>query len=391
MPAVAATQPAETVEPFAGRILDADGHMYMTPEVLEEITREVGVGPNLDFYKQHYLSAEFRDNRAKNRAELWSVKGLGALGAYDAEERVEALDRMGIKAQLLFPNSGGVENRAHSRDALRVCERFNDYAIDFTQRTKGRAVGVCEINMSDVDWAIAEAKRVVKKGARAVTLPCNAPPGGVSCAHSKWDPFWAVLEEADVPATLHLGSSGLISSRENGDFMFPEWAWGEAETLRNRPAMRAGGEEAISPYFMLVAHIGPEVFLQTMVMGKVFERFPKLRFGIIELSAAWVGPAVERMDLWADFMNKVGVKYSMKPSEYVRRNVRVTPFWHENLPQIIDRYGLEEVWVFSTDYPHLEGSRDPIGKFRKHLGRIDKPGYDAAFFVDNGKLLFPGV
>jgi hypothetical protein len=96
------------------------------------------------------------------------------------------------------------------------------------------------------------------------------------------------------------------------------------------------------------------------------------------------------MDLWADFMNKVGVKYSMKPSEYVRQNVRVTPFWHENLPQIIDRYGLEEIWVFSTDYPHLEGSRDPIGKFRKHMNKINKPGYDYDFFVKNNELLFPG-
>lgn len=385
------TQPAGlAAEPFHGKILDSDGHMYMPPDVLEEITRESGAGPNMDFYKQQVTTDQYRKDRETNRDQLWSIKGLGALGAYDADERIEAMDLMGIKAQLLFPNTGGVEMRAHTKGAQIVCSRYNDYAIDFTKRTKNRAVAACQINMQNAEWAIKELERVIKKGAKAITIPCNAPPGGVSCSHSTWDPFWAMLEEADVPATLHLASSGLISSRENGDFMFPEFAWGESETLRNKPALRAGGEEAISPYFMLVAHIGPEVFLQTMVMGKVFERFPKLRFGIIELSAAWVGPAVERMDLWADFMNKVGVKYSMKPSEYVRQNVRVTPFWHENLPQIIDRYGLEEIWVFSTDYPHLEGSRDPIGKFRRHMDKINKPGYDYDFFVKNNELLFPG-
>src|SRR6185369_7578085 len=295
----------------------------------------------------------------------------------------------GIRKQLLFPNTGGIEMRAHTEAELAVCSRYNDYAIDFTRRTGGRAVAVCQINMQEPGWAIREVERVIKLGAKCVTLACNAPPGGVSPSHSKWDPFWARLQEANVPATLHLGSSGLISSRQNGDFMFPEWAWGESETLRNKPAFRAGGEEAISPYFMLVAHVGPEVFLQTMIMGKVFDRFPRLRFGIIELSAAWVGPAVERMDLWSEFMNKVGVKYDTKPSETMRRNVRVTPFWHENLPQIVERYGLEECWVFSTDYPHLEGSRDPIGKFSAHLAKIGKAGYDRKFFVDNVKLLFP--
>ncbi|MNJ00020.1 hypothetical protein D3C73_1592500 [compost metagenome] len=80
----------------------------------------------------------------------------------------------------------------------------------------------------------------------------------------------------------------------------------------------------------------------------------------------------------------------MKPSEYVRRNVRVAPFYHENLPLMIERYGMEEIYVFSTDYPHLEGSRDPIGKFQKWLDRLD-PGYARKFFVENGALLFPGL
>src|SRR3546814_6372637 len=92
----------------------------------------------------------------------------------------------------------------------------------------------------------------------------------------------------------------------------------------------------------LVAHMAPELYLQTMVMGGVFERFPRLRFGIIEFGAGWVGPAVERMDIWVDFQAKLGVKYAMRPSEYLRRNVRVTPFWHEDLTLMVDRFGLKE-------------------------------------------------
>jgi predicted TIM-barrel fold metal-dependent hydrolase len=127
-----------------------------------------------------------------------------------------------------------------------------------------------------------------------------------------------------------------------------------------------------------------------MIMGSVFDRFPRLRFGIIELGASWIGPAVERMDLWAEFMGKVGRKYDLKPSEYIARNVRATPFWNENLPKMIERYGLEDMYIFSTDYPHLEGSRDPLGKFSKWLGELPAD-YAQDFFIDNAKLLFPDL
>jgi predicted TIM-barrel fold metal-dependent hydrolase len=375
-------------EKFHGELLDADGHVYMEPDDLRDFAREIGGALGQDFYKRQVETPEFADAIATNRSELWSTKGLCALGAYDPADRKEALELMGVKAQLVFPNTGSGELRIDSDAARRACRVYNDFAIDWTRKAGGRARAVAQINMSNADWAIAELDRVLKAGALGVTLPCHRPPAGVSPAHSLWDPFWARLQEANVPATLHLGAAGLLSCRNPGDEMFPEFGWGDSETLRRKPAERGGGEEAISPYFMLVAHVGPEVFLQTMVMGKVFERFPRLRFGIIEASAEWVGAAAERMDAWTDFMAKVGVTYEMKPSEFLKRNVRVTPFWHEDLPRIIDRYGLEDVWVFSTDYPHLEGSRDPIGKFSKHLNKLPA-GYDQRFFIDNNRLLFP--
>jgi len=125
-------------------------------------------------------------------------------------------------------------------------------------------------------------------------------------------------------------------------------------------------------------------------MGHVFDRFPRLRFGVIEMGAAWLGPLIERMDVWADFMAKVGRTYSLKPSEFVARNIRVTPFWNENLARMIERHGLEDAYIFSTDYPHLEGSRDPLGKFSKYLEHLPKE-YAQKFFIDNAQLLFPDL
>jgi predicted TIM-barrel fold metal-dependent hydrolase len=283
--------------PFAGETLDSDGHVYIRPELVKEILPELAFGYNFEFLAGYMDHPEYKERRAKNREELWETKGIGALGAYDPDERVQALDMMGIKAQLMFANNGDYDLRGTTAVARNASIRYNDYALDFTNRTKGRCRAVCHINMSDVDFAIREARRVVEKGARAIRIPCAEPPGGVSPSHEKWDPLWALLAEAEVPVFIHLGSQGLLENDQPDDMMFPSPAWRDSTTLRNKPAYRAGGEEAISPYFMLVAHMGPELYLQTMVMGKVFERHPKLRFGIVALpgsapaSSAWTsGP-----------------------------------------------------------------------------------------------------
>jgi predicted TIM-barrel fold metal-dependent hydrolase len=388
--AIQSTQSA-SIEPFHGQILDADGHLYLRWEDALEIYGPNPPGVANAFLRDYAQTEEFKNNRAHNREpeSLWTIKGLGALGAYDGDERRDALTAMGVRAQILFANNSNFDLLANGDEARAISSRYNDFIIDLTKRSDNRARAACHINMASPEWAIKELDRILKKGAKAVLLPCHQPPGDVSPSHEIWDPLWARLEEANVPATIHLGlSAGILSDRGPETLMFPDPKWGESKVLRNKPAFRAGGEEAISPYYMLVTHMAPELFLQTMVMGKVFERFPRLRFGIIEFGAGWLGPAVERMDLWASFMNKVGVNYTLKPSEFVRRNVRVTPFWHEDLPLMINRYGLKEVYCFSTDYPHLEGSKDPIGKFRKHLSKLD-PAYARDFFIENASWLLP--
>ena len=108
-------------------------------------------------------------------------------------------------------------------------------------------------------------------------------------------------------------------------------AWGDASALKNKPAERAGGEEAISPWFMMIAHVGAEVYLEAMVMGGVFERFPKLRFGACEVLGQWVGPLAQNLDFWNEHQRKFSLHNTdgrlpirLKPSEYIRRNVRVS-------------------------------------------------------------------
>ncbi|SNS15963.1 Predicted metal-dependent hydrolase, TIM-barrel fold [Sphingomonas laterariae] len=381
--------PTATKSGLEGRLLDCDAHLYMEPEVMAEIVGPVGGGFVLDFLRGYHGSPEDMAARAQNREDVWGVKGISALGALDPADRLTAMDMTGIRAQLLFPNTALMELRGEGQAARDACRRYNDYAVDWTRRAAGRARAVCQINMSDVDLAIAELDRVLAMGAQGILMGCAQPPAGVSPANTLWDPFWARLEAAGVPALLHIGSGGVMTTTAE-DPMLPPRGFANADTLRKAFEGRPGGEEAIGPYYVLVCHMAPEVWVMTMVMGGVFERFPRLALGIIEVGASWVGPMCERMDAHADLMAKVGFTFSMKPSEFVRRNVRVTPFWSEDLCTMVDRYGLSEVYVFNSDFPHIEGSRDPVGKFRKWTDRMD-PAYEPQFYCENAELLFPGL
>lgn len=78
----------------------------------------------------------------------------------------------------------------------------------------------------------------------------------------------------------------------------------------------------------------------------------------------------------------------MKPSEYIRRNVRVTPFRVENVADYVERYGMAECYCYSSDFPHPEGGQDPVGEFQQKIDRLGN-GFFEQFFCSNGEWLLP--
>src|SRR5207253_10887030 len=82
--------------PFAGQLLDCDGHLYMEPDVMAEIVGGAGSSWIVDYLRQ-YVGTD-ADLAARERAatEVWSVKGISALGSCEPGERLTALNAMGI-------------------------------------------------------------------------------------------------------------------------------------------------------------------------------------------------------------------------------------------------------------------------------------------------------
>jgi predicted TIM-barrel fold metal-dependent hydrolase len=65
----------------------------------------------------------------------------------------------------------------------------------------------------------------------------------------------------------------------------------------------------------------------------------------------------------------------MKPSEYIRRAVKFTPFPGEDAGRMI-KDGGADLFMFSSDYPHPEGTNDPKGRFERTMADIDEDAKD---------------
>ena len=114
--------------------------------------------------------------------------------------------------------------------------------------------------------------------------------------------------------------------------------------------------------------------LSYMILGGVFQRHPDLRIVAGEVNFSWVPFWGQTMDQQYEnewYRRTGGVSLDRRPSEVLGENVFVTVldddlgfrmvaegFW----PRLVD------LAMFSTDYPHPEGGRDPLAKFEEELG-----------------------
>lgn len=367
-----------TFSTFHGRIADLDAHLQIPADLYPDILGPAGDKIAADFRHIPYFNSGEGEVKATEES-IWKVKGVSAPGAYTLENRLQVMDMMGISRQLVFPQVIVCfmiwGNDEHADLTMR---NYNDHVCDWTRSSKGRVSAAAVLRTQNLEDLLKETDRVLKKGAKAVFINEGEPIAGLSPADPALDPFWSRLAEAPVPLLMHIG----------GQFgFFKSQAWGKADIFKQGGF---GAGEPVDAHLMSTIHMAPQNFIQTLVMGGVLERHPGLTLGAIELGAHWVGPMADLMDtlIGQSFAKNARAGLSLKPSEYLTRQFRATPYLMEDIATMIDRYGLEDVYAFSTDFPHEEGGRDPIGRMGGNVARLGEKMLER-FFVTNGELLLP--
>jgi uncharacterized protein len=76
----------------------------------------------------------------------------------------------------------------------------------------------------------------------------------------------------------------------------------------------------------------------------------------------------------------------MKASDYIRRQIKFTPHPTEPAGWLI-REGGEELFLFSSDYPHIEGGRNPLKRFEDSMVGIDESAKENFYATNFAKMM----
>jgi predicted TIM-barrel fold metal-dependent hydrolase len=299
---------------------------------------------------------------------LMFIKGWEALGAFDPDERKRALDLLGFNRQLVFTSLamgqfwGVFEQREYDPNLLYGgADALNRAISDFCKDDK-RMIPVGFLPLDDARRAERTIDEGLKLGCGTFWIPAN-PAGDKSPSHHAFDGVWGRLQDANVPFMLHVGA---------GETPMPN-------AYRNNgrgpiTGFLGGGEDLDSKAFMM--------------LDGTLEQFPRLRGGIIELGALWVPPWLRRLDVaqQAFARTEPGLALPMKASDYVRRQLKFTPHPTEPVAWIIEQGGAE-LFLFSSDYPHIEGGRNPLKRFEESMVGINESTKERFYATNFNELM----
>jgi predicted TIM-barrel fold metal-dependent hydrolase len=299
--------------------------------------------------------------------ELLQVKGWAAYGGSDPAERSAALDRLGFEAQLVIstlattqlprdPDLHDAGVRAHNRAMAAFCSGDD------------RLLPAGFVPLTDPARSARLAQDAVDLGCAAVLIPFGAPPR--SPGHPDYDPVWAVLAEAGVPAAFHLGHG-------------PQTIHPAFHQTGSPSTDFLGSERSLRAKDAVVAHHGIEVFLAALVLDGVFDRHPGLAVVCMEFGAGWVPDFRRRLDLTDAYRSTEPLvdRLARRPSEYVAEHMLFCPQPDEDLAELLPRCP-PEMLAFASDFPHPEGGTDPVGRFLEGLRDADDRTR-ALFFREN--------
>ncbi len=269
-------------------------------------------------------------------------------GAWDGAIRNRVLDGDGVAAEILFPDGITEQNSPPFGAGLGLkpwgvppelqwagARAHNRWMAEFCQEEPARRIGLAIVLMLyDVDEALAEVVWAQKNGFKGILIPALMGDED-AYNHPKYYPIWEFCQENEIVVHTHSGPSPDYDYELPGAIgvYLTEFAWWAARPLWH------------------------------LIFGGVFEKFPRLKFAITEVSEFWVPHLLELMDVRASVKHTTGKlgdfrsNLTMQPSDYFRRNcwIGASALFDEGSTAVRHDIGIDRV-MWGTDYPHPEGS-----------------------------------
>jgi predicted TIM-barrel fold metal-dependent hydrolase len=320
--------------------------------------------------------ASTRARRSRREPSGSARRSTDATGALFKQDRPAALDHLGFASQLIFNTflNGHLSHLESTSDDLDliygIAEAHNRTMLDFCS-VDARLLASAYVPLADFDRSRELAERAARDGFAGLVVP-SACPRTHSPSHTGLFPVWRTAEQAGIPVLFHVGGGGRL--------LDPNYF---VNGLPVPPDFHGGAENFRSVDYMAIPTPVMQT-LATLIIDGILEDHPTLMFGVIEQGASWMPSWMRYLDSAYDAFLRHEARLqrlSLRPSEYVRRQVRATPYPTEDVGWIAREAG-PEIPLFSSDYPHVEGGRNPIKRFDASLASSDERTR-TGFYCDN--------
>jgi predicted TIM-barrel fold metal-dependent hydrolase len=317
------------------------------------ITGDTHAGAPIDVYREYLeprWQGEFDAWRGAYRNPAKKHLGSKKSKSWDSAERLADLERDGVVAEVVFPNTvPPFYDKAFHVSPPPVPAQYerwqagirahNRWLADFCAEAPERRAGIGLIHLNDIEAALTDVEWIARHGLRGGVLLPLPSPSDVHLAPLNspvYDRLWAAIQDHGLVINQHSGQGSPHYGTDPG---------ADALWVLEMPFFVQRG------------------FCQ-LILGGVFERFPGLRYILTESGCAWAPGLLRRMD--GVFMSmKAGatgeVDFSKSfvleqpPSFYAKRNC----WYGASFPSPRDVDGRDFVGVdhilWGNDYPHYEG------------------------------------
>jgi len=283
--------------------------------------------------EEHFATPGFLDGPGKDltdRAQQFGSRAVHLLEQLTdiGDKRIAEMDAAGIDMQVLSLTSPGAE-QLEAGQAIALAREANDFLADAVAKNPTRFAGFAVLPTGAPDRAVEELERMVRD---------HGFKGAVINGHNRGRYldekfFWPILEQAellDVPIYLHPtpppqavidasygGFAPIVTEMLAG----PGWGW----------------------------HIETGVHVIRMILGGVFDQYPKLQIVI-----GHMGEGLPFMLQRLDVMPMAMTKIKRPISEYLRENIHYTFSGFNFTPTFLDlllQVGVDRI-MFSADHPY---------------------------------------
>jgi predicted TIM-barrel fold metal-dependent hydrolase len=265
-------------------------------------------------------------------------------GSSQVKARLQAMDQMGVAAQIVYPNILGFGGQGaftvEPKLRLASIQIYNDAMAEMQEESGQRLFPMALLPWWDLDEAVRETERAHAMGLRGINI--NSDPhihkgedgqNLPDLSSRYWDRLWEVCQDKDLPINFHIGAS-----EQAIDWMGHQ-GW---PSLDHDLRATIGGA-------MLFLNNG--CVASNIILSGLLDRFPRLQFVSVESGVGWIPFMMEALRYQlveiAEDRN-----FELTPAEYFRRNFHAC-FWFEteDISAILRRVGIDNV-LFETDFPH---------------------------------------